>query len=214
MRELNASKLGDIQSFYLKKDFEFVMSKIYDCYLRMLDKYSKIENNENKIRNRLYKDFLSPVQVKELLGLNNWIFHPEVPEIDDDYHEHGRTDIMFYSSKEYIKDENAYYVIECKRLDGNKRLNDAYIENGINRFITEKYPIYKNVNGMLGFIVKPFDIPKISVDLKLDCINLIPNFEYAYTSSHTTKNSNKDFTLYHLMLDFSSIIKKEEKIRI
>lgn len=206
MGELDASKLGSIQSFYLKKDFEFVMSKIYDCYLLMLDRYSIVENNENKIRNRLYKDFLKPTKLKEKLGLSDWVFHPEVPEIDEDYHEHGRTDIMFYSPKEFLKDDDAYYVIECKRLDGNKTLNDAYIENGINRFISEKYPIYKKVNGMLGFIVKAIDIAKNSVRLNITSKDFITNFQYAYASNHTTKNSKKEFTLYHLMLDFSSKI--------
>lgn len=206
MQELDASKFGDTQSYYLKKDFEFIMSKIYCCYLMMLDKYPIIENNENKIRNRLYKDFLQPAKVKEELGLNSWIFHPEVPEIDDNYHEHGRTDIMFYTPIEYLKDENAYYIIECKRLDGNRKLNEAYFNNGISRFICEKYPTNKGINGMLGFIVRKIDIINNSLKLNLNPEPFIENFQYSYKSNHTTKNGNKEFLLYHLMLDFSGKI--------
>lgn len=206
MEELKASNLGTIQSFYLKKDFEFVMSKIYECYLMMLDKYQIIENNENKIRNRLYKDFLNPVKVKEKLGLNNWIFHPEIPEINDEYHEYGRTDIKFYTPSEYLKDENAFYLIECKRLDGKNKLNDAYVSNGINRYITEKYPVYRNVNGMLGFVISDIDIAKNSKRLNLSEFLFIPNFTNSFISYHKTDKKNKKFELYHLMLDFSKLI--------
>lgn len=204
MSQLNVSKFVNNQTYYLKKDFEFVMSKIYDCYLMMLDKYEEIENNENRIRNRLYKDFLNPSIMKEKLGLSNWIFHPEVPEIDDDYHEYGRTDIMFYSPKEYMKSEKAYYIIECKRLDGSKKLNDAYIKNGINRYIQEKYPVYNNVNGMLGFLVKSIDIAENSKTLNLTIKDFIPSFSFAYVSKEVTNKSKRNFILYHLMLDFSS----------
>ena len=205
--KLNASILGYLQSVYLKNDFEYILFKVHDCYLMMLENYSTIENNETKIRNRLYKDYLEPVKMKEKLGLNNWIFHPEAPEIDGQYHEFGRTDLKLYSPKEYLKNEKAYYVIECKRLDGKSALNQAYRKEGINRFIAEKYPTYKNVNGMLGFVIRSIDIDKNSLSLNLDHYPFIPNFSYSYTSAHTTQDSKKDFTLYHLMLDFSSKIK-------
>ncbi|WP_051435889.1 hypothetical protein [Tenacibaculum sp. 47A_GOM-205m] len=206
MSSLNASKF-DKKSLYQQRDFEYVISVIYTCYNKMLQNYSVIENNENKIRNRLYKDFLKPVKVKEGLSIDKWIFHPEVPEIDDSYHEYGRTDIMLYLSDEYLKSENAYYVIECKRIDGGKTLNDAYIQNGMNRFIGEKYPVYNNKAGMLGFVVKSININDNSVEnLKLKKNNVISNANFEYISQHTT-SSGKDFCIYHLMLDFSSKIK-------
>ncbi len=207
MNNLNGARLGvDKQLFYIQSDFKYVMSKIYCCYLGMIEKYPTLENNENKIRNRLYKDFLEPARIKENLGIHNWIFHPETPEINDEYHEHGRTDLKLYLATEYVKNENAYYIIECKRLDGGKFLNESYVKNGIERFISEKYPTHKKVNGMLGFVVKAIDINKNSKYLGLICSHLIPGFQFAYTSEHKTKESKKDFTLYHLMLDFSSKI--------
>lgn len=205
MNSLSTSKFSK-KSLYQQKDFEYVMSTIHICYNEMLQKYSVIENNENKIRNRLYKDFLKPVKVKEKLSIDKWVFHPEVPEIDNNYHEYGRTDIMLYLSDEYLKSEDAYYVIECKRIDGNKTLNDAYFNDGIDRFIKEKYPVYNHKAGMLGFVVKSININDNSIkELKLKNSNVILNANFGYKSQHTTING-EDFCIYHLMLDFSSKI--------
>jgi hypothetical protein len=143
---------------YLNREFELILNGVYKCYQKMLVDYNVIENNENKIRNRLYKDYLKSSAVRTWLGLENYIFHPEVPEIDDNYDESARTDLIVYNALTYAKDETAYYIIECKRIDGTKNLNDKYITNGIDRFIGDRYPSNKSVNGMLGFVVKSIDI--------------------------------------------------------
>ncbi len=207
MSNLSTSKFVK-KNLYQQKDFEYVMYVLHICYTQMLEIYSEIENNENKIRNRLYKDFLKPVKVKEQLSIDKWIFHPELPEIDDDYHEYGRTDIALYLPDEYLKNENAYYVIECKRIDGNKTLNDAYFNNGIDRFIKEKYPTYNHKAGMLGFVVKPINIDHNSKkNLKLKSSDIIASANFEYISQHKTVNY-RHFKIYHLMLDFSSKVKK------
>jgi len=191
---------------YLDREFEFILSGVYKCYQKMLVDYSAIENNENKIRNRLYKDYLKSSNVRTWLGLESYIFHPEVPEIDDNYDESARTDLIVYNALTYAKDETAYYVIECKRIDGTKTLNDKYVINGINRFIDNRYPSNKSVNGMLGFVVKSIDIKdNVSRITGLTSYSFIPQFTFAYTSTHTSINSQA-FTLYHLMLDFAQLI--------
>mgnify|MGYP001549797100 CR=1 FL=1 len=193
-------------NIYLDREFEFILSGVYKCYQKMLVDYSAIENNENKIRNRLYKDYLKSSNVRTWLGLESYIFHPEVPEIDDNYDESARTDLIVYNALTYAKDETAYYVIECKRIDGTKTLNDKYVINGINRFIDNRYPSNKSVNGMLGFVVKSIDInDNVSRITGLTSYSFIPQFPFAYTSTHTSINS-QDFTLYHLMLDFAQLI--------
>jgi hypothetical protein len=194
------------KSLYLDREFEFILSGVYKCYQRMLVDYSTIENNENKIRNRLYKDYLKSSSVRTELGLENYIFHPEVPEIDENYDESARTDVIVYNAVNYAKDETAYYIVECKRIDGSKGLNDKYWLNGINRFIEDRYPTNKSVNAMLGFIVKPINIEANCLKIPgLTTYAFIPQFMFSYTSTHTSINL-KEFTLYHLMLNFSSLI--------
>lgn len=92
------------------------------------------------------------------------------------------------------------------RLEVLLTLNKAYINEGINRFVEEKYPTNYKVNGMIGFIVKRFNMDdSISFFKDLTMYQFIPNFPYSYRSNHTVK-SGKKITLYHLMLDFSSKI--------
>lgn len=35
-------------SYYIDRNFEFILAQIYQCYQRMLRDYDFIENNENK----------------------------------------------------------------------------------------------------------------------------------------------------------------------
>lgn len=207
MSKLDASNFLYLD-FYQDNVFEFILSQIYNCYNKMLNDYTSIENNENLIRNGLHKNYLENNQIREELQLIPYLFDTEVElynENDDSVK--GRTDIKVYNAVERTKNTNSYYIIECKRIDGTNELNKKYISNGINRFIeNEKYPSFKKVNGMIGFVVNPIDIEqntKCFSNLKFH--QFINNFEYSYVSNHKTTNS-KDITLYHLMLDFSSKI--------
>lgn len=126
----------------------------------MLNDYPSIENNENLIRNGLHKNYLENNQIREELQLIPYLFDTEVELYnEDDDSVKGRTDIKVYNAIERTKNTNSYYIIECKRIDGTNKLNKKYISNGINRFIeNEKYPSFKKVNGMLGFVVNSIDI--------------------------------------------------------
>ncbi|WP_459926600.1 hypothetical protein [Flavobacterium covae] len=206
MSKLDASNFKYLD-FYQDNVFEFILTQIYNCYNKMLNDYSFIENKENIIRNGLHKNYLENNQIREELNLTPYLFDTEVELYNDDDSVKGRTDIKVYNAIERTKNTDAYYIIECKRIDGSNGLNEKYISNGINRFIeNEKYPSFKNVNGMIGFVVNSIDIEqntRFFSDLKFH--QFINNFNYSYISNHTTTNSN-NITLYHLMLDYSSKI--------
>ena len=207
MSKLNASNFIYLD-FYQDNVFEFILTQTYNCYNKMLNDYPSIENNENLIRNGLHKNYLENNQIREELQLIPYLFDTEVELYnEDDDSVKGRTDIKVYNAIERTKNTNSYYIIECKRIDGTNKLNKKYISNGINRFIeNEKYPSFKKVNGMLGFVVKSIDIEhntKCFSDLKFH--QFINGFKYSYISNHKTTNS-KNISLYHLMLDFSSKI--------
>ncbi|WP_264565864.1 hypothetical protein [Flavobacterium sp. N3904] len=207
MGKLDASNFKFLD-FYKDEVFEFILNQIYNCYNKMLCDYTTIDNNENLIRNGLYKNYLENNLIREELGLTPYLFDTEVELFNDDNDSvKGRTDIKVYNAIERTKNTNAYYIIECKRIDGSNELNKKYIENGINRFVeNEKYPSFKKVNGMIGFVVNSIDIEKNTKcfsDLKFH--QFINDYKYSYVSNHTTTKSN-NLTLYHLMLDFSSKI--------
>ena len=198
-------------SYYIDENFEFILTQIHNCYKKMLVDYDFVENNENKIKNRLYKDYLDKQIIIDDLKLNGYRFKTETAFIDENYNEKGYSDFEVIDLIGSLKNINAFYIIECKRIDDvnthyQKSLNNEYINEGINRFVEEKYPTHNKVNGMLGFVVK-------SIDIKNNCnhfsdlkhYKFIDDFEFSYRSNHTTK-TDKKITLYHMMLDFSSKI--------
>ncbi|GFI04042.1 hypothetical protein IMSAGC005_02886 [Lachnospiraceae bacterium] len=66
-------------------------------------------------------------------------------------------DIRILLKSDFEK-EDAYYVIECKRIDGTSDLNKKYVKEGVASFVTQKYSSYYGRNIMLGFVVKKIDM--------------------------------------------------------
>ncbi len=206
------------------KTFEFILTQMTRCYYKMLEKYPEIENHEEVIRNRLWKDFLNSNEIKAELALKFYFFIAEGMEVGDDYKEKGWTDIKVILYPDALEDTNAYFVIECKRLDGNATLNKKYVENGIQRFSTIQYPSYFGLSGMIGFVIRTIDIDSNCNDInkimplypETACLqpltkypfiqSEILTFDSSYLSQHKDKNNNP-IDLYHLMWDFSSHIK-------
>ncbi|MDR2286230.1 MAG: hypothetical protein LBE04_01950 [Prevotellaceae bacterium] len=189
------------------------MEKIIACYYLMIDSGIILPNDENKIRNELINNYLNDNSVRNKIELKNHYFQPEAPTKNDK----GRFDIKIISQETTFSDTNAFYVIECKRLNGKTKFNNEYILNGIARFTNEmKYPFYNNTAGMIGFVVSKIDIHKnvdfinqllqntfiqINTEKKLTKKQINPCFEYSYYSCHKVGISTK--IIYHLMFDFS-----------
>ncbi len=216
--ELNASTYK-YSSVYYNAEFEYILSKIVACYLLMLKEKVGVCDDENKIRDIIVNNYLKKRYYKQLFNLTNYLFDSETPE------NKGRIDIRIMPINPF-KDDEAYYIIECKRLDasnpmGTSGLNGEYISEGICRFTSSKYSCYYKTNGMIAFIVQPINIQE-----NIDCLNyiiktssfpshtiqniqqrkIVNHFDYSYYSIHRVNNSK--ITIYHLMLDFSKNIKK------
>lgn len=207
--------------------FESILISCVDAYNDIVGSPNKLENNENKIRDRFLK-LLQDLNFKQSHKLKNLKFDKETSE------NKGRADIRVLPTKdEYINDEE-YYIIECKRLDsknlnGIYGLNAEYIKNGICRFVSGYYSTYYGCNAMFGFVVESVD----NIDNELvGGINSLLNttmtndhgidvnaqakdplqytdfangYPYSYISTHT-HISGKELVLYHLMFDFSNNI--------
>ena len=207
-RNLDASKLS-FDGVNYKTRFKNLLVEIYSCYKLMIEDRVYVLNNENKIRDILVDDYLSS-------NIDNYEFKKE-----EDNHL-GRVDIYIVNN---FLDTKPHFIIECKRLDnkninGKDGLNGKYIINGIQRFLTEHYYLENNfnINAMLGFIVEKIDISsnisalnelsnkmfKNLVEIKQP---IILEQEYIYHSSYQTGKPEKDFFIYHLMMDFSNNIK-------
>jgi len=182
-----------------------LLKKIYQNYQLMIKDKIQIHKTENKIRDILVDDYLNK-------NINDYTFEKEK---DNNL---GRVDIFIQES---ISNEEAEFIIECKLLNnkninGKDGLNGKYITNGIQRFLTEHYYLKNNFNTniMIGFIIE-----KIDISSNIEAINRLSNKifkniveiiqpikledKYIYKSSYQTGKPQKDFELYHLMMDFS-----------
>lgn len=218
---MNASAFLESNYIIYNEQFENILVQIIVCYNLMVGAKTILPNNENKIRNELVNNYLMDNTIRAKINLTDYRFEREAPEKNDE----GRVDIKIVSHKDSFVDTDAYYVIECKRLDNNNQngktgLNGEYISNGIARFTSEKkYRFYNSTAGMIGFVVSKIDIHKnvtfinnllqnifteINTEKALTYKQIIPDFEYSYYSIHNIDNTSK--TIYHLMFDFSDNI--------
>jgi hypothetical protein len=172
---------------YFNVKFEEILGEIIICYRLMITNKVTLLNNENKIRNELVNNYLNNNNIRNRIVLKNYYFQPEAPNQNDT----GRFDIKIISQQNTFIDTDAFYVIECKRLDGKSKLNREYISKGIKRFTTEqKYPFYENMAGMIGFVVSKMDIHE-----NVGCINQL------LKNSSLEINTEKELTKKQIIPD-------------
>ncbi|WP_302299126.1 hypothetical protein [Butyricimonas virosa] len=195
-------------------------------YNLILNSGINLANDENLIRDEFLK-YLRDFDFKVKNELKHLVFDKEVPEIT------GRVDIRILPTKDEYVNDNAYYIIECKRLNsanfnGATGLNAEYVKNGICRFSTGYYSSYFGYNAMFGFLVEPVNIQKDIVNninsmlntnlvntqgqsvnanatQQMQYENFANGYSYSYVSKHTHSSGN-ELVLYHLMFDFSKNI--------
>ena len=197
------------------------MQHIVDCYNLILLSGTILLNDENEIRSHLVEGYLSNSTIRRKYGIRDYLFDSEVGVFrETDFKQVGRSDIKVALRSSSFDEPKKHFIIECKRLDGETNLNREYVKEGIKRFISQTYPTFLNLNGMIGFCVQSFDIQentnqKINQHLSKWCASgttapivqeiFIDDFDHTFTSVHRTTSSKKDFKLYHLMLDTSSL---------
>lgn len=199
---LDASSFAPASTNYYN-EFQDLMMKIYLCYEIMVsDKVVLPSNDENGIRDILLEKYLQKRNIRNnICNIYGFRFIKEV-NVND-----GRVDIQIISLNEFEEDE-AFYVIECKRLDGYTKLNKDYVEHGIKRFTTNYksttykyyYPSKNGINGMIGFVIKEIDIDKN--------MQKIGNFFNELETNKFYKSVHKNCTLLHLMMNISTLCNK------
>lgn len=183
---------------------------------------NKLPNHEEKLRNHLLENYLGNDQKRLLIGLSGVAigFIPEAPENYDSKSNTyiGRTDIKVVSKNWLSGNSEDYYIIECKRIDGGKSLNEKYIDEGICRFVDSrpKYSSYNHMNIMLAFVVQEIkcvdNVTKIA-DLheeklqQIICENIeIVDFFHEKNSCLCKSTYMSGITLNHIFYDFSRSI--------
>lgn len=209
----------NISEALCRANFEKIIRYIIDICELIVEDYKnnqrQLPNNENKIRSIMLEGYIK--KNKFAYGMEGYRFDNEVPEnyLGKGQYK-GRVDIRILLKSDFEKDD-AYYIIECKRLDGTTALNKQYVKEGIARFVTEKYSSYYRRNIMLGFVVK-----KMNVSANTRLIEQIQNsasnqqmhgvFQFTGSNKVTEKYrcvyqiQSGELELCHIFSDYSGII--------
>lgn len=202
-----------------RANFEKITNYIIRICELVVDDYEKkqlkLPNDENKIRSIMLEEYLK--KQKSSYGMLDYRFDLEVPENYVGNGQHiGRVDIRILLKSDFEKDD-AYYIIECKRIDGTPDLNKKYVKEGVARFVTQKYSSYYGRNIMLGFVVKKVDI-SVNTQLIEEIQNAYADkgmhgkFELVENSGVTESYKcmyqiqSGEVELRHIFSDYSSII--------
>jgi len=180
-----------------------LLIEIYSLYEQMIDDKIVVPKHEDKITEILVDDYL--------VKLVDYSFKREKKN------NRGLIDIYIIEDFSEAKPE---FLIECKVLNsknlrGEKGKNAEYIKNGIYRFLSEQYFSYNNLytNAMIGYIVDELDMEENIDNLNFVSNNTIGKLvniiqEITIEESNIYKSiyrtiQDKNFILYHLMMDFS-----------
>ncbi len=158
-------KLNEIAKKNIFEDIiDFVFVSLDNMKTDLLLKNKKLKNKEEEIRTHLLEQYLNNESFRQKTKFDDLLllFNAEVAEGYNEKSEKyiGRVDIKVYSINTLISVGKDYYIIECKRLDGSKRLNEEFVTEGISRFVLDKpkYSSFNQKNIMLGFVIKNIDI--------------------------------------------------------
>jgi hypothetical protein len=225
-RELDAKSFIKSEGIYLG-EFKLVLELLIYCYNQIIEKeifgqYKSGYQLEHFLRNVLVSYL---IRSKEKYGIEYLGFETEPGEINVTYKTIGFLDIKVTNacSQELKKyDEGIYYAIECKRLDNSSEKIDAYVKNGILRFVIGKYSKNMPLACMIGFVEEgnPCAIvnkinDRLVIDKKIITVQKLVNydiqkkFEQSYVSKHKRQNNLGIIDLYHLLFDYTGIIQKE-----
>ncbi|CAD5283216.1 MULTISPECIES: hypothetical protein [unclassified Imperialibacter] len=197
---MSASQADFVQSIISQIGYNSKQELIEKLFIQSLsDSHHRIDKtigNENEIRDRFVKDlYQTDSKIKKWLQKKyidviweNWVFTPDF--------ELARTDIAF-------KLTGLHFILECKRL---KSADKAYIDEGVERFITLKYAKGDEYAGMIGFVISG-DKHAISKGLQwkikaLAHTQSIEKTSKPFFNSIHNRNDTSQIELYHLFFDF------------
>jgi hypothetical protein len=209
----------DIAENHYLDEFTQVLKLCIYSYDKLMIDTQEIDlktSQEDPIRNLLVDKYLR--RYKDHFSLACLIFKKggEISNPQEGYITTGRVDINIENALN-LCDEECCYTIECKRLDGYSSKNVAYVQEGLLRFINEKYSKEMPISGMIAFVQefqKKGNINNIVSNLKILIDNcsiheefhqhiISYNFKHSYKSAH--RRSENLIDVFHIFYDFTVV---------
>jgi hypothetical protein len=202
---MDASVFAYKRAFY-NAQLQGILYDVSVVYQSICSNGRKLPNDENAIRNEFGKYFSNQVYKSQTTTACRYYYDYESCLQNTC----GRVDMRFLPLDCYGF-QDVFFAIECKRLDGTGHLCKEYVDNGICRFTTGKYPTYLGCNAMLGFVVRAINLnatidkvnSHLAIDEQLKAKNTLMTPMVSLESQHQTPQS---FILYHLWIDLSNYI--------
>jgi len=147
----------------------------------------------------------------------NWAMRPDIPTSHKATIQIGEADFTFYWDQ-IPRDPNRYLAVEAKKLRGRySSLANKYVDEGVLRFVNEKYGQGHDHGIMMGYIVvAPLSNALSSVKTAMDkrkvktreCSKFSPNgslctHPFTHHSRHFQDKATVPMTLIHVFFDFS-----------
>lgn len=211
----------ELKDALMQSSFEKIVQYLMDMSEALVSDLAKrgdtLPNDENRIRSIILEEYLDKDEVRKNNRMTSYRFTPENMENYSGVGTYiGRTDIRITLTSDFKK-KNAYYIVECKRIDGLDPLNKKYVEEGVGRFVRKKYSSYYGRNLMFGFVIKKVnisqntkkieDIQNASTDSLLHGdIKIIGTSGVSEHYKCTYKIASGELELRHIFADFSSVI--------
>lgn len=205
-----------------KDDFEQISDYIVEsCNLLSVDyqhQGKRMPNHENTIRNILLEEYLDDDSKRINYGMQDYRFIPETQEHYDGQGNYiGRADIRIMLKTDFEK-RDAYYLVECKRLDGSRNMNKEYVEEGVARFVSRKYSAHYGKGLMLGFAVRLMNISKNTQEIEcLQNTSAEPSMHGKFAALDISASreiyrcvyhiQGGELELRHVFVDFSGVVK-------
>lgn len=183
--------------------YNLILKPIYEAYEKLIeDDDSVSENNENTISQKIVWYINNKTSISNLInrGTITLILRQKIPVTVDELYE---PDIEFKLAT------RLFMEIEAKRIyEKNKWSIREYLdENGLDRFLEEKYSVNRDYAGMLGYVQKG-NIEKVYEDCKTKIVGKsfielseIQTIRSCFFSRHN-KVSGQEIQIYHLFLHF------------
>lgn len=202
---MDASVFAYRKAFY-DTQLQGILHDICVVYQHMCGYGLLLPNDENIIRNEFGKYFSNQDYKSQTTTAHRYYYDYE----SNLQNTGGRVDMRFLPLDCYGV-QDVFFAVECKRLDGKSRLCKEYVENGIRRFTTGKYPTHLGCNAMLGFVVCPIDLCATvgRVNSYLDNTENLKTQSTAMSSMvrlESQHTASQRFKLYHLWMNFSGLL--------
>ncbi len=190
----------------------------------MVDEYASqgltLANNEDLIRNAFLRYILDDRGRHKLQHLTFNAEAQDVGLIDPQPH---YTDLKMEPRREGFDDPRRYYVIiECKRLNGQRRLNKEYVDEGIIRFCTDHYISPLGISAMFGFRVSACEEASVRSEVGTILAGIegrgtevvqsiaVQDRLWAWRSDHS-RAPGTDLRIFHRILACDNVIMPAEK---